>query len=190
MVTKYGVSNAAFSDAPFFDGTAGFNMMTNNHYKSTIGGTSSIHFGVTMLPELKAGVARYSGLGLYSFALPNKISAAGKDPAKVASATAKAMWAYEFIKFYTTSLQYQLTYCDSTLLMPSLKAGEGQGQFKGDYWTIAYQQLRTSKFRPGVKNWESIETYISDAINAAVNNQKTAPEALKAATTLINRQLA
>ena len=190
MVTKYGVSNAAFSDAPFFDGTAGFNMMTNNHYKSTIGGTSSIHFGVTMLPELKAGVARYSGLGLYSFALPNKISAAGKDPAKVASATAKATWAYEFIKFYTTSLQYQLTYCDSTLLMPSLKAGEGQGQFKGDYWKIAYEQLRTSKFRPGVKNWESIETYISDAINAAVNNQKTAPEALKAATTLINRQLA
>ncbi len=190
MVTKYGVSNAAFSDAPFFDGTAGFNMMTNNHYKSTIGGTSSIHFGVTMLPELKAGVPRYSGLGLYSFALPNKISAAGKDPDKIATATARATWAYEFIKFYTTSLQYQLTYCDSTLLMPSLKAGEGQGQFKGDYWTIAYQQLRTSKFRPGVKNWESIETYISDAINAAVNNQKTAPEALKAATTLINRQLA
>ena len=190
MVTKYGVSNAAFSDAPFFDGTAGFNMMTNNHYKSTIGGTSSIHFGVTMLPELKAGVPRYSGLGLYSFALPNKISAAGKDPEKIAAATAKAMWAYEFIKFYTTSLTYQLTYCDSTLLMPSLKAGEGQGQFKGDYWTIAYNQLRTSKFRPGVKNWESIEGYISDAINAAVNNQKTAPEALKAAATLINRQLA
>ena len=171
-------------------GTSGFTMMTNNLYKDTVGSTTTnIHFGVDLLPELKAGVPRYSGLGLYSLALPNKITAAGNDSAKQEEAMAKAQHAYNFIEFYATSLEYQLMYCNSTLLMPSLKAGEGQGEFKGDYWTKAYEQLRTSKFRPGVKNWDSIETYICDAINAAVNNQKSPQEALKAAATQADRQL-
>ena len=94
---------------------------------------------------------RYSGLGLYSLALPNKITAAGNDSAKQEEAMAKAQHAYNFIEFYATSLEYQLMYCNSTLLMPSLKAGEGQGEFKGDYWTKAYEQLRTSKFRPALR---------------------------------------
>lgn len=191
MVGKYGVSNQAFTDAPFLNGTAGFNMMTNNHYSSTVGSsTTNVEFGATMLPELKAGVPRYSGLGLYSVALPNKITGAGNDANKVAKATAQAQWAYEFAEFWAATLDYQMAFCENTLLMPSLKAGEGQGPFTGEYWTIAYQQLRTSKFRPGVKNWDSIETYLSEAINAAVNGNKTPQEALKAAAVLANRQLA
>ena len=190
MVTKYNCSKT-FDEMPFFTGgTAGFTMATNNKYDITVGSsTTSIHFGVDMLPELKAGVPRYSGLGLYAYALPNKITAAGSDPAKQEAAKVKANWAYEFIKFYTTSLDYQLQYCNSTYLMPSLVAGEGQGVFQGEYWTIAYRQLRTSKFRPGVKNWDSIETYIADAVNAAVDNTKSPQEALKAASQMVNRQL-
>ena len=190
MVTQYNVKKSYDVGEFLTGGTSGFTMMTNNLYKDTVGSTTTnIHFGVDLLPELKAGVPRYSGLGLYSLALPNKITAAGNDSAKQEEAMAKAQHAYNFIEFYATSLEYQLMYCNSTLLMPSLKAGEGQGEFKGDYWTKAYEQLRTSKFRPGVKNWDSIETYICEAINAAVNNQKSPQEALKAAATQADRQL-
>ena len=190
MTTKYGVSTQAFTDAPFLNGEAGFNMMTNNHYSGTIGNANTnIQFGATMLPELKSGVARYSGLGLYSLALPNKIAGTEGDATKYAKATAQAQWAYEFAEFYAATLEYQMNFCEGTLLMPSLKAGEGQGPFTGDYWTIAYQQLRTSKFRPGVKNWDAIEGYLSEAINAAVNGTKQPQEALKAAAVLADRQL-
>ena len=166
-------------------------MMTNNLYNQTVGSsTTNIEFGATLLPELKAGVPRYSGLGLYAVALPNKISSAGDNQAAVDAATAKAQHAYNFIEFYTTSLEYQMMYCESTLLMPSLKAGEGQGPFTGDYWTVAYEQLRTSKYRPGVKNWDAIETVLSEAINNAVNNTRSPKEALDAAAVQTNRQLA
>lgn len=73
--------------------------------------------------------------------------------------------------------------------MPSLKEGEGQGIYTGDFWATAYRQLNTCKTRPGIKNWDSIEVYILEAINAAVNNQKTVQEALKAAAVQTNRQL-
>jgi len=190
MVTKYGVSKDRFSDAPFLNGTTGFNMMTNNHYKSTVGNTQSpITFGVTMLPELKSGVERWSGLGLYTLALPNNITAVEKDDNKKALAEAKAKAAYEFAAYYTSTLNYQLTYCNNSLLMPSLKEGQGNGQFTGDYWTVAYRQLNTSKARPGVKNWEAIEAYIAQAINDAVNNVRQPKAALDAAATQTNRQL-
>ena len=190
MVTKYGVSKDRYDVAPFFNGTAGFSMMTNNLYKDTVGNTQSpIHFGVTMLPELKAGVPRWSGLGLYTLALPNNITAVEKDANKKALAEAKAKAAYDFAAMYTSTLNYQMTYCNSTLLMPSLKEGQGSGQFVGDYWTVAYNQLNTSRARPGVKNWDAIESYIAQAINDAVNNVRQPKAALDAAATQTNRQL-
>ena len=188
MVTKYGVSKH-FAEGEFSSGSVGFIMLVNNSYQNTVDGQSGIHFGVDLLPELKAGVPRYSGLGLYSCALPNKITAAGKDTAKVAAATAKAKWAYEFIKFYSTTLKYQLQNAERSRVVPSLKAGEGQGIYTGEFWATVYRQLNTCKYRPSVKNWDSIEIYILEAINAAVNNQKTVQEALKAAAVQTNRQL-
>ena len=191
MVTNYGVSKTFDQNAFLTGGTSGFAMMTNNLYNQTVGSsTTNIEFGATLLPELKAGVPRYSGLGLYAVALPNNISAAGNDPAAVQAATNKAQHAYNFAEFYTTSLEYQMMYCESTLLMPSLKAGEGQGPFTGEYWKVAYGQLRTSKYRPGVKNWDTIETVLSEAINNAVNNVRSPKEALDAAAVQTNRQLA
>ncbi len=189
MVAKYGVSNGAYSEGdPFGTGAAGFDMMTQNFYKDYMGNPNRTDtYGAAMLPELVFGIPRYSGLGLSAMALPNKIASARGDALTTAVETAK--WAYEFAEFYATGLDYQLEYGKSSYQMPSLKAGEGQGVFQGDYWNIAYRQLETSKYRPGVKNWDAIESAISDAIDNAVNGIRPAHEALAGAAAQVNRLL-
>ena len=172
MVTKYNVPKE-FNEGDFGAGTAGFIMYVNQHFtpNDPHAGSRNFQIGTTLLPELKAGVPRYSGLGLYALCLPNKITGAG-DANQVARATAQATWAYEFIEFYSTSLEYQLSFCQSTLLMPSLVEARGQAIYTGEFWDLAYEQLALAKSRPSVKNWESIEIYIAEAINATVNGTK------------------
>ena len=136
MVQDYGVAKSYNVGEFLTGGTSGFTMMTNNLYNETVGNTQAKYeFGVDLLPELKAGTPRYSGLGLYALGLPNEITGA-KDPA-MAQYTAKT--AYEFIEFYTTTLKYQMDYCNKTLLMPSLIEGKGLGNFTGAYWDVAYR---------------------------------------------------
>ena len=157
-------------------------------YDSFFGPNKAANFGVTMLPELESGIPRYSGLGLYALALPNKVSHLTSEAEKQ-KAIEVAQIAYDFIEFYSSNLEYQATYCKKMNLLPSLVAGKNDPFYQTDFYKVVYDQLAVSKYRPGVRNFETISGYLEDAVDAVMKGSKNPQEALKAAAVATNRQL-
>lgn len=138
----------------------------------------------TLQPQLKEGVPRYSGLGLYDLA--------------VVSTTGNRQLAYDFVVHFATGKSavtgryYVSDYCKNYTLIPSLKAA-AQADESGsmsDFWKISVQQLELSKYRPAVSCWAEIESALSSALIAAMSGQKTPQRALDDAAAITNRLLA
>lgn len=182
------LTTANYQHDQFFRGEVGMIDIGSWTYESTFESGLTSHFGASLMPELKAGVPRYSGLGLYSYCLPNKITKNMTDEERaVALNTARV--AYDFIQFLCTSQTYQLQYCKENNFITSLISGQSDPFYDNGAWPVYVEQLPLAKTRPGVNDWNRIEEYISDAITLAVSEQRTVKEALDSAATYTNKRL-
>ena len=137
--------------------------------------------------ELKPGVPRYSGLGLYDLA----VVTTAKNPDM----------AYDFaVHFATgknlmTGKHYLYTYCINHNFIPScIAAAETDETWNADttaseFWRVSVEQVELSKYRPAVPCWPEIEEAISTAVTQAIQGEKAPKEALNAAAQTANRLL-
>lgn len=142
----------------------------------------------SLQPQLKEGVSRYSGLGLYSLAV-------------VTTAT-EAQVAYDFAVHLATEQNsadkkhYVYTYCRNHSLIPALKAAITTSEIwdadsaEGEFWRVSTEQLALSKYRPAVPCWPEIDEALTTAIDLTLLGEKTAQEALDDAAEVANRLLA
>lgn len=141
----------------------------------------------SLQPQLKEGVSRYSGLGLYSLAV-------------VTTATEPQV-AYDFAVHLATEQNsadkkhYVYTYCRNHSLIPALKAAITTSEIwnadsaEGEFWRVSTEQLALSKYRPAVPCWPEIEEALTTAIDLTLFGEKTAQEALDDAAEVANRLL-
>lgn len=141
----------------------------------------------SLQPQLKEGISRYSGLGLYSLAV-------------VTTAT-EAQVAYDFAVHLATEQNsadkkhYVYTYCRNHSLIPALKAAITTSEIwdadsaEGEFWRVSTEQLALSKYRPAVPCWPEIEEALTTAIYQTLLGEKTAQQALDDAAEVANRLL-
>ena len=138
-----------------------------------------------LLPTLKEGVERWSGLGLYDFS--------------VVKTSTNPELAYDFAVHFATGKNsltdeyYQYTFAKRNNLIPSLKDAAGSSDFtdpvQQQFWEKSVVQLALSKYRPCVPEWPFIEEELSKAINSAMKGEKDPTEALETAARAINGRL-
>lgn len=131
--------------------------------------------GYAELPELKDGVLNYSGLGLYNLAIVSED--AGNKNTELS---------YKFAEFLCTSPKYQLEYCKSLNLLPSLKECYEDEEYKSGVKSVFAEQMKSAKSRPNVKCWSQIEEIISEAVKSAIKGLKTPEDALNDAAEQVN----
>ena len=140
----------------------------------------------SLLPTLKEGVERYSGLGLYDIC----VVATSKNPKLT----------YDFAIHMATGIDtmtesyYQTDFCIANRLLPSLKAAGITDSFKKDankkaFWETSIRQLELSKWRPAVACWGEIDEELSKAINFVIQEGMDPKEALDAAAKNIDELL-
>lgn len=141
----------------------------------------------TLQPQLKEGVERYSGLGLYDLA----VVTTAKNP----------QLSYDFIVHFatgknsTTDKHYLYTYCKNHSWIPSLTAAAETDETwnaentESEFWRVSVEQLELSKYRPPVPCWPEIEEALSTAVTQAMTGEKAPKEALDAAAATANRLL-
>jgi len=143
-------------------------------YEFMFGALKKANYAAALLPVLKEGVPPYSAIGVYAYA--------------VTSTSANPKEAYDFVSFFTTGKTYQLQYCKQFNFLPSLKEAQSDPYYSGEHWQIMFEQLKHAKYRPSVQGWDQIETYVADAVIAAMNGKAPA-EALNTAATNVNKIL-
>jgi len=138
-----------------------------------------------LLPSLKDGGERWSGLGLFSLSVVS--TATNKDLAydfAVHLATGKNSMSDEY---------YQYTFTKAHSLLPSLKAATETSNFKTEtqtkFWEVSIEQLELSKYRPAVPCWPGIEELLSKAVSDALNGVKEPTEALNTAAKAADEML-
>ena len=139
-------------------------------YESLPSATVNIQFG--MMPTLKEGVAPYTGLGLYCYAVTKDCK--------------NKQEAYNFLKFLCTNEDYQVDYCKPHYFIPSLKSALENSYFKTTDWKIILEQSKYAKATPGVENWQEMDEAIYRAMEAVFSGQTQAQEALNVAKTTID----
>ena len=176
---KDGTATRSGGEADVYNGNIGMIQLGTWVTQYMTGPNKQGDLGVFMLPELKAGVPQYSGLGLGALC----ITTSCKAPEA----------AYKFLEFYSTSMKYQIqstrdkynTICG----MPSLVGGKDQPEYNSDVWKTFFDQFEVAKARPTVDGWEYIEVSIARALTRIAEG-KDAREQLNAAVEEANRILA
>lgn len=172
---KQGLLPLEYKESEFLNGQVA--MIDNGSWQvnTLFGKDKKADFGAALLPQLKKGVKQYSGLGVTGMAIP-KSSQYKRE-------------AYEFMRFYCTGKDYQLSYCKANNLIPTLKSAQKDSYYQSDVWKVLIKQSELSKYRPGVKNWDKIELIIAEAVSMAMNGIVTPKEALDAAAKSVNELL-
>ncbi len=132
-------------------------------------------YGVALMPELKKGVPQYSGLGLYCYG----VTSGSKNPEL----------AYDFIAEFCTTDNYQLTYCKSQGRIPSLLSAQKDSYYSTEEMQVFIEQLKLSKARPGVNNWDRIEENIADAVAMVIKGEQDAKTALDASAAYVTKEI-
>ncbi|MHB1454167.1 MAG: sugar ABC transporter substrate-binding protein [Saccharofermentanales bacterium] len=171
---RNGLAPADYKLWDFIDGkVAMVEMTTRDFFVYTLTAQTG-NYEVAMMPKLKEDVDPITGMGLYCYA----VTSGSKLPQE----------AYDFIKYYCTNVDYQITYCKPSYFIPSLIEAQEDSYFKTADWTIILEQAKYAKATPGVNNWQAMDDAVYDAIQLAVNGTKTPQAALDAAAETI-RQL-
>jgi multiple sugar transport system substrate-binding protein len=172
---KSNITTPTYRESSFMEGNIA--MIDNGSWQmnTLFGDKKAANFGISLLPTLKQGVPRYSGLGLACYG----VTSTCKEPQA----------AYDFLEFYSTNTKYQLEYCKTNNMIPSIKKAHSDPFYSSAEWKVMIQQLETSKYRPSVPNWEKIEILVAEAVVAAVEGKKTPKQALDAAASSVNNLL-
>ena len=165
-----------YDQASFIAGNIGIMENGTWMYEGLFTGSNKGRYGVALMPELKKGVKQYSGLGLYCYG----VTSGSKNPEL----------AYEFISEFCTTSAYQVTFAKSAGRIPSLLAAQKNAYYQTAEWQTFIKQLGMSKARPGVNNWDNIESYIADSVYQAISGKSTPKEVLDAAAKYVNTMLA
>ena len=154
---------------PSEDFAAGKAVMYNDATPFIFENMKSANFEIKMAlqPVLKEGVAPYTSMGLYCYA--------------VTSESKNAQAAYDFLEFLCTDVDYQIDYCKPSYFIPSLKEAVASAYFKTDEWQIVLEQLSHSKATPGIENWQEMDMFIYEAIQSALDGRTSAKVALDTA---------
>ena len=165
-------------------GTGEFLLSDESTRERGIAEKNNVPCAVSLLPELKAGVARYSQISGLSVVLPDKF-ADPKAPTRLEWIRAHA--AYSFAEFFAQCAnQYSASY-EEYALSPLISQANMLRR-KDEFWKTAYSQLEYAKALPHLQaNW--VESYLGDGVQLALNNSRTPEEALKAAERQVNRVL-
>jgi ABC-type glycerol-3-phosphate transport system substrate-binding protein len=154
---------------PGTDFAAGKAVMYNDATPFIFENMKSANFEIKMAlqPVLKDGVAPYTSMGLYCYA--------------VTSESKNAQAAYDFLEFLCTDVDYQIDYCKPYYFIPSLKEAVASSYFKTEDWKIVLEQLSHSKATPGIENWQEMDMFIYEAIQSALDGRTSAKVALDTA---------
>ena len=175
---KDGTATREGGEADVYNGNIGMVQLGTWVTQYMEGPNKTGDIGVFMLPELKSGVPRYSGLGLGALCITSNC----KEPAA----------AYKFIEFYSTSMKYQkqsaIDKYNNITGMPSLVGAENEPEYSNPVWQTFFEQFKLAKARPTVDGWEYIELSIARALTAIADG-KDAREQLNAAAKEANRIL-
>lgn len=169
-----GLAPADYKLWDFIDGKVGMVEMTTRDFFVYTLTANTGNYEVALMPVLNEEIAPITGMGLYCYA--------------VTSSSELRQEAYDFIKYYCTNVDYQITYCKPNYFIPSLIEAQEDAYFKTTDWQIILEQAKYAKATPGVNNWLAIDDAIYDALELAVNGTKTPQAALDAAAEVI-RQL-
>ena len=151
----------------FLDGKVAMIELTTKDFFNTAVASKKANFQVAMMPTLKEGVEPWTGMGLYCYS----VTSASKNP----------QIAYDFLKFYCTNVEYQISYCKPYYFLPSLVEAQEDPYYKTTDWKIILEQAKYARATPGVNNWRAMDDAVYDAIQEAVTGSKTAKAALDAA---------
>lgn len=168
-----GIAPATYAGAEFFTvgKVAMIETTTTDFYN--LGVLSDVaNFEVAMMPALKEGVEPWTGMGLYCYS----VVSTSKNPEA----------AYDFVKFYCTGVDYQLTYCKPYYFIPSLIEAQADPYFKTSDWEVILEQAKYAKATPGIDNWIAMDEAVYDAINQAYSGAKTPQAALDAVAAQID----
>ena len=173
---KQGYMDVSYTEDLGSNGTA---MMQMGTWKiDLVSGVNATKNGVAVVPTLVDGVAPYSGLGLYSYC----VSAKAQD----------TQAAYNFVELLCTDEDLQVRYNKKVFITPLISAQSNSSYTTGtdaEAWKVFFEQLKYSKFRPGIPGWEDIEKSVSDGVYAAIKGNSGVQEALDAAANVVNSNL-
>lgn len=162
-----GLAASQYKNQEFIQGKVGMVEYVTYDFFKTVLGANSGNYEVAMMPQLKEDVPPYTGMGLWCYA----VTSSSKAPDV----------AYDFLKFFCTSKEYQLTYCKPGYYIPSLIEAQEDNYYKTPDWEIILEQAKYAKATPGVNNWPAMDEAIYDAIQLALDGTKTPQAALDAA---------
>ena len=138
-----------------------------------------------LLPELREGVPRYSGLGLYNLAV-------------VGTSNSQNL-AYDFVVHFATGQDslteeyYQHTFAMTHSLIPSLLTAQESAEFNDPtrqaFWDTSIEQLQLTKYRPPVPQWPDIQQVIWRALVQVIEDDVNPTEALNTAANQVNALL-
>lgn len=152
----------SFSEAVFEKGNIGFIEM--GPWKIADYESYSQRYGwevgyTTALPFFEGG-NRGSVIGLYDLVVTNN----RKEPQKMALAA-------DFVKFVTTTDEYQLLFATPQNLIPTTQTAVGDEFYSGDIWQVYIAQLRDGVARPGSPVWSSIESTLGGFVTKLVQRK-------------------
>ncbi len=151
------VKDDYYSTVEFLTGRVGFIEGGSWDIKDFVNPGRNADYGISLMPELKKGVPRYSGMGMYALSLVKN------DKIKE-----NAKYAYEFMRHLATDEKYQVNYCSKLWQLPTLKGGYDYPEYKSDLWQACRKQLELSKARPNSPAWAEIEKAIDGACSLVI----------------------
>lgn len=169
-----GLAPGDYKHLDFNDGKVGMIEITTKAFFQNTVTANTGNYEVALMPVLNEEIPPITGMGLYCYA--------------VTSSSKLKQEAYDFIKFYCTDVNYQITYCKPNYFIPSLIKAQEDPYFNTADWQIILEQAKYARATPGVNNWLAIDDTIYEALELAVNGTKTPQAALDAAAEVI-RQL-
>lgn len=171
------VKDDYYSTVEFLTGRVGFIEGGSWDIKDFVNPGRNADYGIGLMPELKAGVPRYSGMGMYGLSLVKNDKNAGN-----------AKYAYEFMRHLATDEKYQVNYCSKLWQLPTLKGGYDYPEYQSELWKACRAQLEVSKARPNSPAWAEIEKAIDGACTAVVRGTP-AQKALDSAAQVANKAI-
>jgi multiple sugar transport system substrate-binding protein len=154
-----------------------------NWQDDLLGSGNTTKYTVAMLPTIgdvkpyDQHPTNYSGLGLFA------VSVMETNYLKSNNTAARA--AVNFLEFLTMGDKYELYYCQSNNQLPVTESALSNSKYQTAEWQTYIKQYKLSKARPGITNWDEVESDVAKAVDAAVGG--TDPQnALNTAANQVN----